>query len=169
MVIFGGGGKSADGTWAQRVTKATATMEKGRSLGRPLALKASNLSKKAKSFSQPISTHSHECKDPSCRQPIKISLKLQASGKQDINMNHECLATKKMKSGLSNHLCSTCHKLGLDCRDKVWRGLRCATNKPVCAHLHDGSGKPRKLILCDIPWYSHCVDGLRPANAVIGP
>jgi len=71
---FFGGSKSVDSTWAQCAANAIASMEKGRSRGgqaggpknHHLATKASILAYKTKSFSHPISTHSHECKDPNC-------------------------------------------------------------------------------------------------------
>jgi len=144
MWAFSGGNKSAHSTWAQRATAGTALMSKGRSKGQPLGIKAASVVAKTKTFSQPIATHSHECKDPSCRQPVKIKPKTQPSGKQSINMNHRCLATKSFVGGLAWHLCSMCHKTGLVCRDKVCRGLQCTTSRSDCAHLHDGSGTPRK-------------------------
>lgn len=113
---FSGGNKSAHSTWAQRTTAATAIIRKGSDKGQALATKAAGVAKKTKAFSQPIATHSHECKDPSCRQPVKITSKMNR-GKQFPNLLHRCLATNGNVGGLVNHLCSTCHRTGLVCKD----------------------------------------------------
>ena len=119
MWNFGGGGKSAGSTRAQRITTATANIAKGRNRGQTLGTKASTLANRTKTFNQPIATHSRECKHSSCRQPTKITPILRASGKQSFNLMHCCQATKEVAAGFAKHLCSTCHRTGFDCQDKV--------------------------------------------------
>jgi len=96
---------------------------------------------KAKSFSFPISLFSHERKEPKCRQLAKITYRGVNSA---ATMQHRCSLKLGNKLGLSNHTCSTCHKLGTDCRVAPCRSLQFKISKPLCAHFHDGSGKPRK-------------------------
>ena len=135
MWAFSGENKSAHSAWAQRATAGTAIRKKG--------TYTSSVAKKNKTFSQPIATHSHECKNPSCRQLVKITSKMD-KGREFPNLTHGCLVTNGNVGGLVNHLCSTCHQTGRVCKNKVCRGLKCTRSRPDCTHLHDGSGTPRK-------------------------
>ena len=136
-VGFFGGNKSAYSTWAQRATAGEAIRKKALDKGQPLATKAAGVIKRTKTFSQTIATHSHQCKHPSCRLPAKMSSKMD-KGREVPGLSHRCLVTNGQVGGLGNHLCSTCHRTGLVCRDKVCRGVKCTRSRPDCAHLHDG-------------------------------
>ena len=95
-------------------------------------------------FEHPIATHSHECMDLECRRPVKLTSHYK-KGRMYANFTHVCLAQKNNKTkGLAKHLCSTCHQTGMICKDAVFRYPKCSTSKQGCAHLHDGSGIPRK-------------------------
>jgi len=123
MWSFSGGNKSAasGSTRADREAKGAAANKRGSSLGGQVngpknlvgARKARRAAQKAKTFSHPISLFSHECKEPKCRQPAKITYRGVNSA---VTMQHRCSLKLGNKLGLSNHMCSTCHKLCTDCR-----------------------------------------------------
>ena len=139
-----GGNKSSFSTWAQRATAATAVTKKGSEKGQSLATKASSVARSTKAVSAHIATHSHECKHPGCRHPVKITSKM-VGGREYPNLNHRCLETNGvMVGGLKYHLCSTSHRTGLVCKDRICRSLKCTSSRPDCVHLHDGSGIQRK-------------------------
>jgi len=85
LTTFSGGNKSSSSTWAQRETTAKVAITKGKALA--------GLTRSHNAFKQPIATHSHECKHPDCRHPVKISTKIQ-NGREFPGCTHKCLAKK---------------------------------------------------------------------------
>ena len=137
---FSGGSKSSSSTWAEREATATVAIKTGRALGTHNYSAATAI----EAFEHPIATHSHECMDPECRRPVKLTSHYKKN-RMYTNFTHRCLAKKNNTvNGLANHLCSTCHQTGMICRDTVCRYPKCSTSKRGCAHLYDGPGIPRK-------------------------
>jgi len=134
--ILSGGSKSSSSTWDERETLAKAASETG--------AKKFAAAKRIEALALPIATHSHECAEPQCRRPVKLVTKY-TGGRMYTNFVHACMANKsKTVNGLGKHLCSSCHQTARTCKDAICRYTKCSTSKPGCAHLHDGSGIPRK-------------------------
>jgi len=137
---FSGGSKSSSSTWAEREAIAKDAVKKGSALGG----KNVKAAKAIEALALSIATHSYECMDPQCRRPVKLVANY-SKGRMYTNFSHKCMAKKgKQVNGLAQHLCSSCHQTARTCKATECRYPKCSTSKPGCAHLHDGSGIPRK-------------------------
>ena len=87
VILRLGGGKSSSSSWAEREAAATVARQTGQALGSKNAAAARNI----QSFEHPIATHSHECMEPQCRQPVKMMTQYK-NGRMYTNFHHKCRA-----------------------------------------------------------------------------
>ena len=135
-----GGDKSSANTWTARQDLARTVTLAGSKKGGANKATAARIA----AMELPIATHSHECMEPQCRRPVKCLSKF-VKGKMNTTFSHHCPAKDgKQVDGFGKHMCSTCHQTGRVCNDAICRYSKCTTSTSACAHLHDGSGVPRK-------------------------
>ena len=136
VYMLSGSDKSPAVTWTQREDLARTIRKKG---GDKRAADT-----RIEAMAQSIATHSHECIDPRCRRPVKVLSKF-VNGKIYHTFQHRCPENAgKIVDGFGKHMCSTCHQTARACKDAICRYSKCSTSTSACAHLHDGSGVPRK-------------------------
>ena len=136
VYLLSGSDKSPATTWTEREDLAWTIRKKG---GDSRAADT-----RIEAMALPIATHSHECIELQCRRPVEICSKF-VKGKMYTTFSHRCPVNKgKIVDGFGKHMCSTCHQTGRVCKDAICRYSKCSTSTSACAHLHDGSGIPRK-------------------------
>ena len=134
--LMSGGSNSSTLTWTERVDLAHTKRLKGGTTH------ATNM--RIAAMARPIATHSHECMERKCRQPVKMTQQFK-NGRWYQNFNHHCHAKKRASvNGLGKHMCSSCHQTARICKAAKCQYPKCSTGKSGCAHLHDGSCPPRK-------------------------